>query len=73
MASYDHFQSELRAQMGRATALGAIDLLVTAGALFDSLPKGTRPDLGMGYCCDVIRDEVVIGDVVLIEHATGSG
>ncbi len=44
----NHFRQELRAQMGQATTRGAIDML------FDSLPKGLRPDLGMGYCCDAM-------------------
>jgi hypothetical protein len=73
MASYDHFRQELRAQMGRATERGAIDMLVTSGELFDALPKGIRPDLGIGFCCDAMRDEMVSGDVVLLERENGSG
>jgi hypothetical protein len=73
MASYDHFRHELRAQMGRATERGAIDVLVTSRELFDSLPKGSRPDLGVGYCSDAMRDEMVGGDVMVLEHEHGSG
>jgi hypothetical protein len=73
MVSYDHFRQELRAQMVLATTGGAIDMLVTAGGLFDSVPKGARADLGMGYCCDAMRDEMVSGDIVLMDHDNGSG
>jgi hypothetical protein len=73
MASYDHIRQELRAQLGRATARGAIDVLVCAGELFDSVPYGARPDLGMGYCCDAMRDEIGPGDILLVERSNGPG
>jgi hypothetical protein len=73
MASYDHIQQELRVQLGRATARGAIDMLITAGELFDSVPYGARPDLGMGYCCDAMRDEIGPGDILLVERSNGPG
>ena len=73
MVSYDHFRQELRVQLGHAAARGDLDLLVCAGELFDSVPKGTRPDLGMGYCCDAMRDEMAPGEIVLVERSNGSG
>jgi hypothetical protein len=73
MVPYDHFRQELRAQMDRAAIRGVIDVLVTAGDLFDSVPKGARPDLGMGYCCDALRDEMGPRDMVLVERGNGSG
>lgn len=73
MVSYNHFQQELRAQMVLASTGGAIDILVTAGGLFASLPEGRRPDLGIGYCCDAMRDAMVPGDILLIEHCNGAG
>jgi hypothetical protein len=48
-------------------------MLVTAGDLFESLPKGFRPDLGMGYCCDAMRDALGPGDTVLVERRNGAG
>ena len=73
MTSYDHFAHELRGQMKHATARGAFDLLVCAGDLFRSLPPGNRPDLGMGFCCDAMSDELTIGDMVILPRSNGSG
>jgi hypothetical protein len=73
MVSYDHFRQELRVQLGRASTRGAIDVLVSAGDLFDSVLKGARPDLGMGYCCDAMRDEMESRDILLVERSNGSG
>jgi hypothetical protein len=73
MASYDHFAQELRGQMKHAAACGAFDMLVCAGDLFRSLPPGNRPELGMGFCCDAMSNELTIGDTVIIPRNNGSG
>jgi hypothetical protein len=73
MASQDNFTQELRGQMKHATARGAFDLLVCAGDLFRAFPPGSRPDLGIGFCCDAMSDELTIGDTVIIPRSNGSG
>jgi hypothetical protein len=65
MASRDHFQQELRAQIERAIKRGAEQLMVNSGELIVAV--GGRPGLKdqMRYCCDVMREEMKAGDVVV--------
>jgi hypothetical protein len=58
MASRDHFQQELRAQIERAIKRGAEQLIVNSGELLVAV--GGRPGLKhqMRYCCDVMREEM---------------
>jgi hypothetical protein len=65
MASRDHFQQELHAQIERAIERGAEPLIVNSGELLAAV--GGRPVLKnqMRYGCDVMREEMIAGDVVV--------
>jgi hypothetical protein len=73
MASRDHFQQELRAQIERAIKRGAEQLIVNSGELLVAV--GGRPGLKhqMRYCCDVMREEMKAGDVVVDGPENGEG
>jgi hypothetical protein len=65
MASRDHFQQELHAQIERAIERGAEQLIVNSGELLAAV--GGPPVLKhqMRYCCDVMREEMKAGDAVV--------
>ena len=73
MASRDHFQQELRAQIERAIKRGAEQLIVNSGELLVAV--GGRPGLKnqVRYCCDVMREEMKAGDVVVDGPENGEG
>jgi hypothetical protein len=73
MASRDHFQQELRAQIERAIKRGAEQLIVNSGELLVAV--GGRPGLKhqMRYCSDVMREEMKAGDVVVDGSENGEG
>ena len=73
MASRDHFQQELRAQIERAIKRGAEQLVVNSDELLVAV--GGRPGLKdqMRYCCDVMREEMKAGDVVVDDPENGEG
>jgi len=76
MASRDHFQQELRAQIERAIKRGAEQLIVNSGESGELLvAAGGRPGLKhqMRYCCDVMREEMKAGDVVVDGPENGEG
>lgn len=73
MVSADHFRQELLAQMGRATAHGAIDMLVNSGELHRGLGGYPGSVHGMPACCDAMQAEMKAGDVLLVESANGAG
>jgi hypothetical protein len=72
MASRD-FQQELHAQIERAIARGAEQLVVNSGELLAAV--GGRPVLKhqMRYCCDVMREEMKAGDAVVDGPEKGNG
>ena len=70
MVSVDHYRQELRSQMDRAATHGAIDILINAGELCRTLRGGiTATDA----CCKAMREELKLGDIVLIEPGAGVG
>ena len=73
MASRDHFQQELHAQIERAIERGAEQLIVNSGELLAAV--GGRPVLKnqMRYCCDVMREEMKAGDAVVDGPENGNG
>ena len=71
MASRDHFQQELRAQIEKAIKRGAEQLIVNSGELLAAV--GGRPVHQMRYCCDVMREEMKAGDVVVDGSENGEG
>ena len=73
MASRDHFQQELHAQIERAIERGAEQLIVNSGELLAAV--GGRPVLKhqMRYCCDVMREEMKAGDAVVDGPENGKG
>ena len=70
MVSIDHYRQELRAQLERAAANGAVDLLINAGELCRKRRKGIA---ATDACCKAMRDEMKPGDIVLIEAGAGVG
>ena len=73
LVSADHFRQELLAQMGRATAHGAIDMLVNSGELYRSLGGYRGSTQGMPACCDAMQAEIKAGDTLLVEGTNGAG
>ena len=81
MASRDHFQQELRAQIERAKKRGAEQLIVNSRELLAAV--GGRPDPKnqiknqiknqMRYCCDVMREEMKAGDAIVDGPENGKG
>jgi hypothetical protein len=71
MASRDHFQQELQAQIERAIERGAEQLIVNSGELLAAV--GGRPVHQMRNCCDVMREEMKAGDAVVDGPENGSG
>jgi hypothetical protein len=70
MASVDHFGQELRAQMSRAAAYGATDILINGGELC-RLFRGSA--VAMDACTKAMRAELKPGDTVIIEAGAGVG
>ena len=73
MISVEHFREELRAQMGRATRRGLLDVLINSGELHRSLGGYPGSRQGMPLCCDAMQAEMKPGDTLLIERANGAG
>lgn len=73
MVSSDHFQQELKAQLGRASSRGANHLLVNVRDLHCSLGDfaGSREDLMT--CRLAMRSEMVVGDVLIVTEDTQAG
>jgi UDP-N-acetylmuramyl pentapeptide synthase len=60
---------ELAAQLQLAATRGAMDVLITAGELWRTVPGSGAIDA----CCAAMQEEVKYGDVVLIERSAGVG
>jgi hypothetical protein len=72
MASRD-FQQELRAQIERAIERGAEQLIVNSGELLAAVGGRPAPKHQMQQCCDVMREEMKAGDVVVDGPENGNG
>jgi Xaa-Pro aminopeptidase len=70
MVSVYQYRQELRAQMERAAARGALDILVNAGELCRTLHGRIGPT---DACCKAMREELKPDDVVLIDAGAGVG
>jgi hypothetical protein len=70
MVSVDHFGQELRAQMSRAAAHGATDILINDGELC-RLCRGSV--IAMDACTKAMRAALKPGDTVIIEVGAGVG
>jgi hypothetical protein len=70
MVSSDHFRHELLGQMGRASALGRVNILVTVGDLCGSILRG---HISSEACCDAMQQEVKPGDVIVLERTNPAG
>jgi hypothetical protein len=68
MVSIDHFRQELRAQLARAAAQGHIDILINSGDLCRAVPRGSSWSTS---CCDAMQAELVVGDTVILDRASG--
>jgi hypothetical protein len=73
VVSIDHFRRELRAQMGRASAQGSVDIVMTSGELYRSLGGYPGSSHGMTFCCDAMQDEMKPGDILLVGQVNGVG
>ena len=73
MASRDHFQQELHAQIERAIERGAEQLIVNSGELLAAVGGRSGLTHQMRYCCDVMREEMKAGDVIVNGPENGYG
>jgi Rad3-related DNA helicase len=70
MVSVDQYMQELRSQMDRAMARGALDTLVNAGELCRALRGGIA---ATDACIKAMKGELKPGDIVIIEAGAGVG
>jgi hypothetical protein len=70
MVSTDHFRQELLAQLGRATTIGMIDVLINSGELCRSISSGSSSSVA---CCEAMQGEFKLGDTVLLNRSNGAG
>jgi hypothetical protein len=70
MVSIDHFKPELTAQMGRASASGAKDVLINSLDLSGSILRG---NYATESCCDAMQDAMKAGDILHIERSHSAG
>jgi Rad3-related DNA helicase len=70
MVSIDHYRQDLRTQLARATANGAVDILINAGELCRKRRRGIA---ATDASCRAMKEEMKPGDVVLIEAGAGVG
>jgi hypothetical protein len=72
MVLADYFRQGLLTQMGRASSVGQMDILIKSRDLYRALGGYPGCTDGMPSCCDARQDEMKTGDVVLLER-TGAG
>jgi hypothetical protein len=73
MVSVDYFRQELVARLGRATAQGKIDYMVSSGELYRALGGYPGSTHGMPCCCDAMQAVMEPGDILLVERTGGPG
>jgi hypothetical protein len=73
MASRDHFQHVLRAQIESAMKRGAKQLIVNSGEILVAVGGRPDPKHQMQYCCAVMREEMKAGDAVVDGPQNGKG
>jgi hypothetical protein len=67
MVSADHFAQELRAQLKKAAAQHASSVVITSGELYKLLGGYPGSTHGMPACCEAMRSEMKLGDILLVE------
>jgi len=70
MVSVDHFKQELTAQIGRASASGAKDVLINSLDLYGSI---LLDSYATESCCDAMQDAMKAGDILHIERTHSAG
>jgi hypothetical protein len=70
MVSIDHFRQELLSQIGRASTLGRIDILINSAELCRSI---SRENLQAAYSCDAMQAEMKSGDILIFDRTNGAG
>jgi hypothetical protein len=71
LVSTDHYRHELLAQLSRAAKQGHINILINSDELRRAL-RTFADTAGRDACCDAMRDEIRLGDVLLVKR-TNSG
>jgi hypothetical protein len=64
----DHYRQEIREQMSRATASGAVEITINSAEVSAALRAGNSPP---NACIDAFREELRPGDIVLDAPAIG--
>jgi hypothetical protein len=67
MVSADHFAHEVRAQFKKAAAQRATSAVIASGELHRLLGGYPGSTHGMPACCEVMRYEMKLGDILLVE------
>jgi hypothetical protein len=73
MVSVEYFRQELQAQMGRATKVGLLDVMISSGELYRSVGGYPGSMVGMPLCCDAMQAEMKSGDILLVARTNGAG
>ena len=68
MVSVDHYRQEIREQMSRATASGAVEITINSAEVSAALRAGNSPP---NACIDAMREGLKPGDIVLDAPAIG--
>jgi hypothetical protein len=63
--SFDRFQRELRAQFDRAEKRRAKNIVVNSGEFHRAVGGYPGPNERLQTCCDVMKEEVRSGDVIM--------
>ena len=70
MVSYDHFKLELLLKLRESHSGRAKELVVNSTELVGSVRKGV---LNNGTCCQMMKDEMKPGDILLQDEDSGVG
>jgi hypothetical protein len=70
LASFDHFQHELKSQLRQASKRNARSIVITAAEL--SLAVGGKPGF-TDDCFEALQKEMGPGDEVIVEAGGGTG
>ena len=72
MSALDHFRQELHLQMHRAMTWGAKAVVINARDLHSALGDFLEPK-HQPKCCDVMEQEMIEGDVVVLNKSDAEG
>jgi hypothetical protein len=68
VVSVDHYRQEIREQMSRATASGAVEITINSSEVSAALRAGSSPP---NACIDAMREELRPGDTELDHPGIG--